>query len=224
VVGQLAAPPEPFDSLAFSPDGTRLALGGRANTALVCDVAALRGGPPPAVARPSAAELNDLWTDLIGTDGTRAYRAIQRLAACSDESVAFLKGRFKRLPGVDEQGLARLIADLDADEFAVRDRATRALEGLGSRAEPALRQALEGRPSAEVRTRVGRLLERLKSGKVPPSPELIGLRVLEALEHSGSPSARQGLTEMTADEPGSRLAQEAKAALARLARRSPPEP
>lgn len=224
VVGRLAAPPDLVESLAFSPDGTRLAVGGRENTALVCDVAALRGGPLPGVARLPARELDDLWTDLTGPDGPRAYRAIGRLAASPAESVPFLKRRFQRLPVVDERGLARLIADLDADEFTVREQATRALEGLGSRAEPALRQALEDRPSAEVRSRVERLLEKLKSGKAPPSPELIGLRMLEALEHSDSPVARQALTEVAADAPESRLAQEAKAALARLARRPPSEP
>jgi hypothetical protein len=196
-----------------------LAVAGWANTAVVCDVTALRGGPPPAAARLTAGELEELWVDLTGTDGVRAYRAIDRLAASPAESVPFLKRRFQRPPEVDERRLARLIADLDADEFAVREKATRELGGLGPRAEAALRQALEGKPSPEARARAERLLEKLKSGKLPPSPELVGLRVLEALEHSDSPLARQALTEMAADHPESRLAQEAKAALQRLGRR-----
>jgi hypothetical protein len=53
---------------------------------------------------------------------------------------------------------------------------------------------------------------------LPPSPELVGLRVLEALEHSNSPLARQALTEVAADKPESGLSREAKAALQRLAR------
>jgi WD40 repeat protein len=210
--------------LAFSPDGTRLGVAGQANTALIYDVATLAGGPAPAAAKLSASELEDLWVDLTGTDGVRAYRAIDRLAASPSESVPFLKGRFKQPPEVGERRLARLVADLDADDFAVREKATRELEGIGPRAEVALRQALEGQPSQEARTRAERLLAKLKSGKLPPSPELVGLRVLEALEHSDSPLARQALTEMAADKPESRLSQEAKAALQRLARRGAAAP
>jgi WD40 repeat protein len=210
--------------LAFSPDGTRLVVAGWANTALVCDVPTLLGGPLPAAAKLSASELEDLWVDLTGTDGGRAYRAIDRLAASPSESVPFMKGRLKRPPEVGERQLARLVADLDADDFAVREKATRELEGIGPRAEAALRQALEGQPSQEVRTRAERLLAKLKSGKSPPSPELVGLRVLEVLEHSNSPLARQALTEMAADRPESRLSQEAKAALQRLARRGVSSP
>jgi WD40 repeat protein len=224
VVGQLGQPPDGADSLAFSPDGTRLAVAGRANTALVCDVAALLRGPLPGGAKLSADELEGLWLDLAGADGPRAYRAIDRLAASPSDSVPFLRDRLKSPPTVDERRLARLIADLDADDFTVRDQATRALEGLGARAEAALRQALEGRPSPEGRARMERLLGKLNSGKVPPSAELIGLRVLEAMEHSDSALARPALTEVAADHRESRLAQEAKAALERLARRGAARP
>ena len=54
--------------------------------------------------------------------------------------------------------VAPLIADLDHDDFAVREKATRELERLGDVAGPALRKALEGEVSAEVRRRVERLL------------------------------------------------------------------
>jgi WD40 repeat protein len=226
LVGRLDRPADRAEDncLAFSPDGTRLVVAGGDNTAPVYDVAAVARGPAPAAAKLTAGELEDLWIDLTGTDGPRAYRAIDRLAASPSESVPFLKGRFKRPAEVDERRLARLVADLDADDFAVREKATRELEGLGAQAEAALRQALEGKPSPEVRTRAERLLAKLKSGKLPPSPELVGLRVLEALEHSYSPLARQALTELAADKPESRLAQEAKAALQRLARRGATTP
>jgi WD40 repeat protein len=221
VLGRMDQPPgRARDScLAFSPDGTRLAVTGSATDALVYDTGALLGHPLPGGAKLSGEELEVLWADLTGADGARAYLAIERLAASPSESVPFLKRRYKHPPAVDERRLARLIADLDDDHFAVRDRATRELEAFGARAEPALQQALANQPSPEVRFQAERLLERLKSGKAAPSAELVCLRVLEALEHSASPSARQALTELAADEPASRLAQEAKAALERLARR-----
>jgi hypothetical protein len=225
----LDRPPETIDNcLTFSPDGTRLAVANWTNTALLFDVAALRTRPLPGGAKLSAGELEDLWVDLTGTDGPRAYQAIERLAASPSESVPFLRGRLHSPPAVDErrleQRMARLVADLDAGDFAVREKATLELEGLGPRAEGAVRQALQGRPSPEVRVRAERILWYMKVGDLPPTAELVGLRVLEALEHSDSPLARQALTELAADRPESRLAQEAQAALQRLARRGAAAP
>jgi hypothetical protein len=58
----------------------------------------------------------------------------------------------------DPGQLERWLADLDSDSFEVRDRAGRELEKLGFAAAPALRKALGGKPSPEVRRRVEGLL------------------------------------------------------------------
>jgi hypothetical protein len=55
-------------------------------------------------------------------------------------------------PADDE--IARLVARLDADDFHVRDRATRRLRELGLDAIPRLRQAAGAGASAEVRARL----------------------------------------------------------------------
>ena len=62
--------------------------------------------------------------------------------------------------------MARLIADLDSDVFDVREKAAKEWK-LGAAAEPALRKALEGRPSAEVRRRVEGLLQEEKPDVYP---------------------------------------------------------
>jgi hypothetical protein len=85
---------------------------------------------------------------------------------------------------------------------------------LGERVEPALRQALKEKPSAEVRRRVGALLAALKG--VPPPNTLRALRAVWVLERVGTPEARQLLGALAKGAPGARQTVEAQAALARL--------
>jgi hypothetical protein len=72
----------------------------------------------------------------------------------------------------DEQGrcrrIARLIGDLDCDRFTTREEAAAELERLEEGAKPALRKALEGQPSLEVRRRVEPLLRRMEEATQSP--------------------------------------------------------
>jgi WD40 repeat protein len=207
------------DSLAFSPDGRLLAVGGFSNVALVCDVAELTKDKWPAPAALTAKELDALWDDLSGGDGEKAYRAVGRLAESAAESVPFLKARVPAVAEADAPRIARLIADLDNDDFEVREKASAALDRLGMAAEGALTRARDKSPSAEVRARAARLLERLHSDGASPSPVLVALRALEALESSGTSEARDVLKDVANGAPEAELTQAARAALERLARR-----
>jgi hypothetical protein len=60
---------------------------------------------------------------------------------------------------VDAQKIAHWIHDLDSDQFAVREKATKELAKLGEAAQPALRKALEDHPKPEARKRLERLTE-----------------------------------------------------------------
>jgi hypothetical protein len=228
-VGHLEADYGLVNSLAFSPDGSRLAVAGLSTTALVCDVAALCGETGRTVvkaAEPTAEELEELWAELAGADAARAYRAVRRLGAAGSRGAVFLRKRLQGGPaGPDERRIARLIADLDHDDFVAREKASAELETIGPRAEPALRRALGGEVSPEARTRVKRLLDRLGSPEgQPPPPELVRLRVIEALEANGTPEARKVLADLAAGPTDSPLAGEAKASLQRLARRTTAKP
>jgi WD40 repeat protein len=217
VVAHAPGPGESATSLSFSPDGKRLAVGGNDSAALVYDVEEfLKQAPAPA--KPSTADREGLWKDLTGADAARAYQAIQRFAA-APESVAFLKEHLKVPAAPDTKRLAQLIADLDREDFEVREKATRELERIGPPAEPALRRALEGTPSAELRSRVEHLLQRLKPGAIP-TDELIALRVLEALEIAGTPEARRFIKGLADGPADASLAQAAKRSLERLANRA----
>jgi WD40 repeat protein len=229
VVGRLRADLAGVESLSFSPDGSRLAVAGWSHTALVCDVAALCGGKDVAALRravaPSAREREDLWADLAGADGARAYRAIHRLAAGGADAATFLRQRLDTTPAAEDPRVARLIADLDNDDFVAREKASVELEQLGQRAGPALRRALEGDVSPEVRSRLSRLLRRLGPPEdSPPSPELVRLRVVEALEANGTAEARQILKDLAGPTPETDVAREAKASLQRLLRQSAVKP
>jgi hypothetical protein len=110
------------------------------------------------------------------------------------------------------------IADLDSDDFAVREKATTELERLAELAAPALRRALEGNPPAEVRRRAEALLEKVQE----PASSVVWLRALravEALEYAATPDSRRFLEALAKGVPDARLTREAKAAAERLARR-----
>jgi hypothetical protein len=195
-------------ALAFTLDGRRLVSSSDDTTALVWDLTG--GAKEETLTRP---QLEALWADLASEDAARAYRAVWSLAAAPRQSVPFLELRLRPVPRLDPSKVTRLLADLDSDRFAVRQQAAAELERLEAAAEPALRRALEGRPSLETRRRLERLLARLETW----SPErLRTLRAVEALERAGTPEARRLLNALAEGAAGAWLTREAAAARDRL--------
>jgi len=157
-----------------------------------------------------------LWEDLAA-EAPAAFRAMRRLlTAPPAETVRLLQDRLRA--GRAEARIAGLLADLDADDFATREKATAELAKLGKVAEPQLREVPPGRPSPEVRRRAERLLEDLEGAKGPAlsAQQLAALRALEVLEQVGTPEARQVLEKLARGAAGERLTQEAKGAVKRL--------
>jgi hypothetical protein len=196
----------------LSRDGRYLATARADSSMLLWDL-----GPP----RPrrkeklDAATIRKLWTDLAGTDAIRAQKAVRRLTCEPDSVLPFVRTNLK--PIADER-FPRLLADLDSDRFAVRDAAFRELKRLGLRAEPALRLALQNRPNLEMRRRVEKLLARLGPENTRPDV-LRAVRALQVLEQFPSPGAQKLLDKLAAGAPAARLTKEARAAVARRARR-----
>jgi HEAT repeat protein len=123
--------------------------------------------------------------------------------------------------GLDHERIARLVAELDDNEYEVRVKAMKALANLGPAAHPALRKALAS-PSAEVRRRATMLLEKKGDGPTLAPDELRALRAIEVLLHIGTAEARPVLEGLAAGPKEAVVTQDAAAALTLLSRRPSP--
>lgn len=158
--------------------------------------------------------LDKLWEALADKSAARARLAEQTLAQAPREALAYLKERLKPAAAPDAARHARirkLVADLDSNQFAVRQKATEELEKLAAEAVPDLRARLAEKPSLEVRQRLEQILERVSF----PSTEVArAIRCVRVLETIGSAEARQLLEKLATTLP----AEAARAALERSKR------
>jgi WD40 repeat protein len=201
-------------ALAFAPNCSVLLSGNEDTTALVWDLTGQAHGKAI-----SAAELDACWADLEDAGAIRAQQAVRKLAATPDQAVPYLDNRLQPVQAVDEARVSRLIANLDNEEFAVREKASAELEKLGEAAAPAFRDALAKEASAEVRSRLEAILKRQSESWSGDSPEHLRIvRALETLEFSGTAEAKQVLKRLAQGASGATLTEEAKAALGRMGR------
>jgi WD40 repeat protein len=202
-------------ALDFAPDGKTLATGAADTSVLLWDLTGQVG--EAAKGRPSAEELDKLWAALDSRDARPAFQAMRRLLTAPDDAVALVQKNLKPIPGkgVSAETIAQLIQGLESDSFDEREKATRELEGLGTRAEAGLRKALEAGPSAERKRRIEGVLEKLQVKAL--APELVRpLRAVEVLERLGTPEARKVLEALAKGQAEAPLTQAAKGALHRL--------
>jgi WD40 repeat protein len=201
-------------AIAFAADGNLVVTGSRDTSALVWDLRAGAGGKRPIAAK----ELEGLWSELGGDEATSAYLAIGKLVSGGAQTTRFLRERMQPVPRVPPERLARLISDLDDAEFSVREAATKELENLRESAVVGLKKALADQPSAEARSRIQLVLEKVEKPGVQPH-QLQGLRGIEVLEGIGDREAYQVLANLAKGVEGARLTREAKASLDSLDRR-----
>jgi hypothetical protein len=198
--------------MVVTPDGRRAVAVQPDGTAIVWDLTA--NAPPPE--KWTREDLAAWWADLADADAGRAWRAIWLLAEVnSDEIVPFLRRSLKPA-APDPAVVRRLVADLDADTFAVREKASKELERQGPDAIPAVRQALKESRSAESRHRLDGVLNRLADQQVRRA------RAAAVLEYVGSAAARELLSELAGGPGDAPETREAKGALERLSRNGPP--
>jgi WD40 repeat protein len=197
--------------VAFSPDGDRLVVGCSDTTAVVWDLSSARRRA--ASAGPLTAKDRDaLWDDLAGDDATKAYAAIDRLAAHPDDATALLQERLRPAVGFPQDKFKRLLAALDADDFDAREAASRQLAESEELLEATLRAALEGDLTAEQRSRIVGIL---KAAAGPSADTLRGLRGVRALAWVGTPAAKEVLEKLADGGPDAALTREVRSALTR---------
>jgi RNA polymerase sigma factor (sigma-70 family) len=198
-------------SLAFTPDGKKLVSGSLDTTALVWKVPSL-SGPPEARLTPT--ELDKLRDAVASTDARAAYQAIAALAVAPGQAVPLLGEKLKPVAEPDPKRVAELIADLDNNDFAVRQQATVALEKLAELVAPELRAALKKAP-LEAARRINTVLDSIAGQPMPPE-KLRELRAVEAMEYIATANARAILQALSRGAPGAHLTRDAQATLLRL--------
>jgi hypothetical protein len=200
--------------IALSPDEKTIASCS-VDTKLVCwDLAGL-GRPATKKSKLSKPDLEKMLGDLSSSDAGRAYRAVCALAADPENSLPQLEKRLMEARrGMPLSEIAKLIKDLDDDDWGVREDASLDLEKAGPAALGLLKKALTNPPSAEVKRRVTKLIRKLDPTSMPPE-ELEAMRGVQALEYIGSAKAKKVL-EQLAQTKSPRLAEEASQAVRRM--------
>jgi hypothetical protein len=193
--------------IAFSPDSKTVATEARDNTVLIW-----KRHPP--------SDLELLWRELASANAETARWAIGKLTALPRQAVPFLEKHLPPKPKNDDR-VRRLIADLDSDTYAVRQKATRELEKEGESVEEALEEVLENKPSLEMQRRALGVLAHLERARRKRTADsLREIRGVQVLESIGTEEAQRVLKKLSEGASGALRTREAQAALRRLEKTS----
>jgi WD40 repeat protein len=201
------------NALAFAPHGKTLASASDDTTALIWDVTHVKR--PASLAKiPEDADLESWWKVLAADDAARAFAALADFVAAPKQAVAWIEKKVKPAAAVDGKRVQDLIAQMDDNQYKVRDKASSELFKLGEQIVPDLDNALNGKPSPEARKRLEELRAKL-TGWMLHGERLRAYRAVEILERIGTPEARQLLQALANGAPGALLTTSAQAALKR---------
>jgi WD40 repeat protein len=135
---------------AFSPDGRSALTGGYDGTVRIWNVA--------------TGELRARFSGTFGVDNLAFSEPAQALAVCGNgRDVALFGLTFHDPTANDRNHIQTLLSRWDDDSYDLREATSREMLGIGFLAEPALRQAGQTSPSAEVRIRARRVRQQLLS-------------------------------------------------------------
>ena len=165
-------------------------------------VAVSAGAPKPAGGADQKA-LEAFWKDLVGADAAQSESAAWGLAAAGEPAVALIEKHWadrpegpREPPGL-RQAVAKLIRQLDHDDWRTRERATADLKNLGEPALPLLREHLKAAASEEARLRIESILVLPRPAPKPDPLRLRRRRAARVLALIGTPAARKALIRLT---------------------------
>jgi WD40 repeat protein len=193
-------------TLTFAPDG-QLLSGSLDTTVLAWDTRPPRGG--------GSVTLERAWGDLAEREAGQSFRSEGRFLAAPAEAVKLFAEKIKPAEALDPRQVQRWLADLDSNDFAVRQAASTALTGADEQTTPYLEDCLKGTASAEVRARVAKILEQRRRATLTPE-QVRRTRAVLVLERIGDGEARSLLKRWAGGPAAARLTAEAAAALKRL--------
>lgn len=197
-------------ALAFTPGG-QLLSGSVDTTVLAWDLR------PP---QPSGkVTLDSAWSDLAKYECAEAFKAEGAFLAKAPEAIRFFAAKVKPEAPVDAKRVQQLIGDLDSDQFAEREAASKALSALGRQVIPWLEDTVKTAKSTEVQDRAKKLVEGLKDARAT-TDQLRQMRALLVLELIDDDESRSLLARWASGPAGALLTTEASAALIRLAVKS----
>src|SRR5262249_13004161 len=140
--------------LVFTANSRRLVTVGDDMMGLVWDTS------PAGLAKPeelgTAEQRERTWGHLALLEWELAGPAVAALGERPNELISLVRERMKPAGalGVDANAVAKLIAQLDDEVFAVRERAAAALARLGREALPLLQEHLAKATSPQTRNRI----------------------------------------------------------------------
>jgi WD40 repeat protein len=200
--------------LAVAPDGRSAATGHDDGVIFLWDLAPAWQRLAAPREKLSPDRQRACWNDLVARDPKTAYKAMNLLLTDAPATVPFLGERLRVEP-IDAEAVRGWLRDLDADDFAARERASRELGALVDRIEPRLQKALKNTTSLEVRRRLLDILKQSSEAKLS-LPTVRQLRAVAVLEQIATPEARRALQTVSQSEAAKRVTAAATDALRRL--------
>jgi WD40 repeat protein len=203
-----------INGIAVAPNGKTLASASADTTGLLWDLTRIVR-PAPAVKALTQGERDAHWQALLDSDAAKAFAAIRDLSTAPQEVLVLIKEQVKPAPPLDMKRVQELIAELDSDQFKVRQQANAELTKLGERVVPAIDKVLATNVPLETKNRLEGVRKQL-AGISMQGERLRAYRAVEILERIGTAQSRQLLQELADGAPGALVTTSAHAALLRL--------
>jgi len=201
-------------AVAFHPSGRTVLSGSRDTTLLLWDVMGFSPGGKLPQKQLDVAALDVLWRELGSNNNLKGNEALWTLVSAKD-SASYLS---RKVFLVDPQKIKQYLLDLNSNTFKVREKAFAALASYERWIEGILKETSKDPPSEEVRQRVAVLLQRLASRDAVTLEQerLRARRVIEILEQTATPAARELLRGLAAGAAEDDLRAMAQAVLERV--------